>query len=119
MKESEAKKKWCPLTRVIVDAEGYGSGNRFQDAPHYQSRCQCIGSDCMMWEDWTKREYAETEYYEGDSEIPPPEGDGWKHYGVPQRTARPTGPVDIRQHWVRDVSSGYGDCGLKSKECGQ
>jgi hypothetical protein len=51
MKEEEAKTKWCPMARVVVNAQGFGAGNRFDDSvpnPEFmQSRC--IASDCMMW----------------------------------------------------------------------
>ena len=50
MKESDAKTKWCPMARVVIDATGYGSGNRFGSAKIHNDNCLCIGSACMMWE---------------------------------------------------------------------
>jgi len=50
MKESEAKLKWCPMSRVVIDSPGYAAGNRFQDGPRYDAQCLCVGSACMMWE---------------------------------------------------------------------
>ncbi len=129
MKESLAKTKFCPQTAVSRSIMTHtltciygGSKKTAKDDQLYEQTAitlskamNCLGSGCMMWEDWTKREYTEIEYYEGDPEPPPPEGDGWKKYGVPQRIARPAGPVDIRQRWVRDLSTGHGNCGLISK----
>lgn len=49
--EEEAKTKWCPESRMLVDATGYGAGNRFtgQQHPHFVAQTRCIGSACMAW----------------------------------------------------------------------
>ncbi len=58
MKEEEAKKKWCPMSRQ--DNDDAGTWNRVwsrlkqwfpDDAGGVVSHdiCNCIASDCMMW----------------------------------------------------------------------
>lgn len=49
--EEEAKTKWCPEARMLVDATGYGAGNRFsgQQHPLFVAQTRCIGSACMAW----------------------------------------------------------------------
>ena len=51
MTEDEAKTKWCPMARYIID-EGnqgtYAAGNRPIGAP-FGVGSNCIASDCMMW----------------------------------------------------------------------
>jgi len=52
MTEEEAKMKWCPMARVVIDAVGYASGNRFggtDEGKELYEKCVCIASDCMMW----------------------------------------------------------------------
>jgi len=44
MTEEQAKTKWCPHARCVVDAPHYASGNIFGE-----NREKCIASDCMMW----------------------------------------------------------------------
>lgn len=63
--EDEAKKKWCPLTRV-AEPQRFGSQdsmcpvagvNRGSDAMKetvWQPNALCIGSACMAWR-WHKR----------------------------------------------------------------
>ena len=48
MTEEEAKTKWCPHIRFVVNASIIG--NRFNTfyAP-YNKDCKCIASKCMMW----------------------------------------------------------------------
>lgn len=63
MKESEARKKWCPHVRVVF---GFSKGttepfNRFVCDPADEEAAKvvefinkgmmtkCVGSDCMMW----------------------------------------------------------------------
>lgn len=45
--ESEAKKKWCPMARVV--AAGHSSGNTFTDGKSVDY-VKCIGSACMAWQ---------------------------------------------------------------------
>jgi hypothetical protein len=45
MTEEEAKKKWCPQSRVGFPKS---SLNRFSDGDFPQSS-NCIGSNCMAW----------------------------------------------------------------------
>ncbi len=50
MTESEAKKKWCPFSRVVFSVKGHRScfsANRIGDAPTPGSFC--LGSGCMAW----------------------------------------------------------------------
>src|ERR1700733_5242 len=61
MTEDEAKRKWCPLTRVTtsleIESEGtgvavaLGSYNRLASDLDYQlvPNTMCIGSQCMAW----------------------------------------------------------------------
>jgi len=48
MTEKEAKTKWCPFSRYVLDAEGFASGNRF-DGKSPDVACCCLGIGCMMW----------------------------------------------------------------------
>ena len=64
MKESEAKTKWCPLTRA-----GNESGfNR--NGYNGESLTRCIGRRCMMWESWPEKKNSkylpEAEWSSGD-----------------------------------------------------
>lgn len=50
VEESDARKRWCPASRVI-NKEGSGGGNRWdgsrpEDAPNGSL---CLGSSCMAW----------------------------------------------------------------------
>ncbi len=53
MTEEEAKTKWCPKAVLVLSSHNYPSGNRFDnDTPtsrDLQTRCNCLGTDCMMW----------------------------------------------------------------------
>lgn len=52
MKESDAKKKWCPQSRYVIDNPTVAYvGNRF-DSGREDIKCLCLASDCMMWESW-------------------------------------------------------------------
>lgn len=62
MKESEAKTKWCPHTR-LCGAAGYGASNRDIQTGWDHPKVLCIGSQCMMWESW--------EYESGNPAIEP------------------------------------------------
>ena len=47
MTENEAKKKWCPMTRV---SNGYRVVNRkFTDVADFHPHHCCVGALCMMW----------------------------------------------------------------------
>ena len=131
MKESEAKKKFCPhlaqsrammmhsLAITYINSSKTREDDRSYKDTIADLKMNCIGSKCMMWEDWTKRETTQTEHYEGGPAADPPEGDGWETYGAPHRVTTHNGPVNIRITWKRDVSIGHGVCGLISKECNQ
>jgi len=45
----EAKQKWCPQARFVIDEEGYAAGNRFRHG-YEDSECMCIVDKCMLWE---------------------------------------------------------------------
>ena len=47
MTEEEAKTKWCPQVRYVVNASDCFMGNRFDHA--FEEECKCIASDCAMW----------------------------------------------------------------------
>lgn len=52
MTEDEAKTKWCPFARVMVehsDGNHYGPMNRSVTAKGDVRNSMCIGSGCMMW----------------------------------------------------------------------
>lgn len=48
MTEDEAKKKWCPLTRVGSTETGLGGINR-SPIHNVIDGSRCIGRRCMMW----------------------------------------------------------------------
>jgi len=50
MTEEEAKTKWCPMSRHVIDIEpSYPMGNRFgQFRDGYD--VQCLASECAMWQ---------------------------------------------------------------------
>jgi len=61
MKESKARGKWCPKSILVINSTGYGAGNRFgADSDSQYAQCLCLGSDCMMWEDWEYEKRGET-----------------------------------------------------------
>lgn len=48
--EEEAKKKWCPFTRIAVVCGNAGAAvNRYPLASTIEPECFCIASDCMAW----------------------------------------------------------------------
>lgn len=55
MTEEEAKTKWCPHARYVIDdsgagpSPGYPTGNRFGGHEPSEGRCLCIASSCMAW----------------------------------------------------------------------
>ena len=50
MTVDEAKTKWCPFARVVVDAEHYSNGNRFTCPTPMAEESRCIASECMAWQ---------------------------------------------------------------------
>lgn len=51
MTEDEAKKNWCPMTRV-----GHVAGmaiNRHPDEKDFYEETRCVASKCMMWREHT------------------------------------------------------------------
>ena len=115
MKESEAKKKWCPKAIHVVDATGYASGNRFiGDGVDQNNSCLCLGSNCMIWEAELKFEEIEKEV-----KIEPKwedytkhESNGFKKHHI--EVSKKDGFVAVI--FNRYVDSESGDCGLKTKE---
>lgn len=57
MTEDEAKTKWCPQARYVIDGQTvFPTGNRFdgqggtsRTAVEASEQCRCLGSDCMAW----------------------------------------------------------------------
>ena len=47
MLEEDAKKKWCPFVRLSITADNSMS---FDNRGNDWHNPDCIGSDCMMWE---------------------------------------------------------------------
>lgn len=48
--EAEARTKWCPFARFVIDMPGFASGNRFEDGPsNLKAHSLCIASECMAW----------------------------------------------------------------------
>lgn len=52
MTEDKAKTKWCPFSIVVIDAQNYASGNRF-DNGDFDKKALCKASGCMLWQ-WDK-----------------------------------------------------------------
>ena len=59
IKETEARKKWCPFVQVAAESEGYfgvtNRGDLFSSAQSEsdtarQEVTRCIGSECMAWD---------------------------------------------------------------------
>ena len=50
MTEEEARTKWCPHVRFVIDSELHAFiGNRFEKPSIYNDECLCIASECMLW----------------------------------------------------------------------
>lgn len=50
--EEEAKTRWCPYSRVLIENQGDGSydaGNRWQIEGPPPINSKCLGSICMAW----------------------------------------------------------------------
>jgi len=71
MTESEAKKKWCPFTRVLntlsIGGHSDTSFNRRQDDWMPLGAC-CIGSGCMAWRHSNQQSYDGGLTYKPDPE---------------------------------------------------
>lgn len=60
MTEDEAKTRWCPFVRNVIDSADYAAGNRFDTSSEsLQQMTRCIGSGCMAWR-WTLEPRTET-----------------------------------------------------------
>ncbi len=66
--EEEAKKKWCPMARVVTATED-GGDLSFDGMPNFNrvclpgsvflhASCLCVGSQCAMWI-WERSSYRE------------------------------------------------------------
>jgi hypothetical protein len=55
MTEDQAKMKWCPFSRFVIDAPTQFSGNRWDNGDGSatgsmaQKGCLCLASGCMSW----------------------------------------------------------------------
>jgi len=57
MKQSEAKKLWCPQSRVSLYHRSteanrmvrYGSGLDAEDFVAFEAATRCLGAGCMLW----------------------------------------------------------------------
>lgn len=61
--EKEAKKRWCPHARVMVDQDVEVSVNRSVRGGEPDPDCLCLASDCMAWR-WES--YRKLDDREGD-----------------------------------------------------
>lgn len=123
MTEEEAKRRWCPFSRVISGSKagpivasiqnGQAAFNRIETGPVQvvmPDGSACIGSCCMAW----REEIPDQELAETDNEfhgpmirnIPPP-GDGWINQESEKGVMRPDKTL-----WRRPKPSGHGYCGL-------
>ena len=61
MKESEAREKWCPMTRFHATRENVYHNKLIEDdndsGEASAESANCIGSDCMMWR-WNRDAFA-------------------------------------------------------------
>lgn len=87
MIESEAKTKWCPLSRVLLPV--HQAGNRVgtfhmqmadeRDRKHFQAQiddCKCIASACMFWR-WSEGDGKRFDRAAHHSNAPLPERSGY------------------------------------------
>ena len=49
MKETEARKKWCPFARVFTGTSGYVAAANRGLLLRDEGKANCIGSACMAW----------------------------------------------------------------------
>ena len=80
MKEDEAKTKWCPYSRYVIDSANYASGNRFDGGDESstgsmaQKGCLCLGSRCMAWRSKETSDFArsaEVEFHRSGRRLAP------------------------------------------------
>ena len=111
MKESEAKKKWCPHIRTRQNGMNALAVNVFNN----EDRPTCIGTACMMWKAEHKSQYAITDEQPNRDDCIP-EGKGWEY--VVTLPSIDDEPNKIK--WRRIVAIDEGTCGLitKEMECG-
>src|SRR5215471_17188156 len=48
--ESEAKKLWCPMARVVSDDGGSYNRVSMSDVKLLPDSARCVASQCMMWQ---------------------------------------------------------------------
>lgn len=59
--EGQAKKRWCPMVRLLGMQESPAANTSFNRVPEYGDTgeiaigCRCIGGDCMMWRSLNRR----------------------------------------------------------------
>ena len=127
MKESDAKKKICPYIGQMHSTMMVGQTAAVTESPQTKADinlykeamslldCKCLGSGCMMWESWDRRERTATQNWQG-GDPPAPKGDDWQALGEATRiSSHPDNPT-TQQKWVRSVPTGEGTCGLISKD---
>lgn len=117
MTEEEAKTKWCPCARGIMDAGGNrmawggdgGEPNLPDDQAEYGAEMAdlypCIGSACMAWRVSDRQRFRHEEIAQEQT----PSGEGWYLLNPTQ-----TGAGRL---WLRDVPMGVdgGFCGLAGR----
>lgn len=74
MKESEAKEKWCPFSKLLYDGFKITSINRNHVKELSEDDPKCLGSECMLWR-WSHT--SEGRY--GGSPLPLPR-ESWEGY---------------------------------------
>lgn len=86
MTEEEAKTKWCPHARYVIDdsgagpSPGYPTGNRFGGHEPSEGRCLCIASSCMAWR-WSE-EPRPGNRTNNDFDVPGPDVPGTGYCGL-------------------------------------
>ena len=114
MTEDEAKTKWCPLARYVLDDSighgaqpGYPTGNRFAGHAPSEAQCKCIASACMAWR-WADSGGFERRSFEVMGARP--EGDGWECVMTDIGREK----YVVKSQWRRTVPrEGY--CGLATR----
>jgi hypothetical protein len=114
--EEEAKAKWCPFSRGIMDQGGnrtaYGSADdtgaekevasALEYAAEMAAMYPCIASACMAWREHVVPEHQENIYDQPDR----PDGDGWVPFSQSERNCA----------WARVIPEKRGGyCGLAGK----
>jgi hypothetical protein len=95
--ERDAKTRWCPFSRIVVDFLGEGgtvAATANRDLPNDSDRANCLGSGCLAWRWWAqprlrwvtgmnhpveddRRPYDKT-YQPTEADFNRPEGPGWE-----------------------------------------